>query len=165
MSTGIQVRRAKLADAEAIADFVSAAHPDASPITRLAVAERFGQVGFIIAERESELVGLLGWQVENLVVRVTDFLVSSVVNRATVGEVLIDWMEDEGRTLRAEAALLFLPSNPSPQLVEFWKSFGYEYQSVGDLERVWREAAIEWGFADDSVMIKRLSEDLVRRPM
>jgi hypothetical protein len=154
-----------LADAEAIADFVSSAHPDAAPVTRLSVAERFGQVGFIVADYENELVGLLGWQVENLVVRVTDFLVSSAVDRKAVGRALIDWMEGEGRTLKAEAVVLFLPPDPSSHLVEFWKTFDYEFRNIEDLEKAWREAAIEWGFEDQSVMIKRLSDDLIRRPM
>ena len=48
MALDISVRRANLADAQAIADFVNSSRSGA-PVTRQTVVERFGQVGFMIA--------------------------------------------------------------------------------------------------------------------
>jgi N-acetylglutamate synthase-like GNAT family acetyltransferase len=165
VASKIEVRRAKFSDAQAIADFVNAAQSGAPPVTRLQVAERFGQVGFMIAEEDGEMVGMMGWQVENLVVRVTDFLISPGVDRLAAGEAMSETIEDEGRELQAEAVLLFLPPNPSSMLVEFWEQFDYELQSLQELHRTWREAAVEWGIQNQALMVKQLREDLVQRPI
>lgn len=165
MIADLRVRRARLADAQAIADFVNAANPNDNPVLRQDVAKRFGQVGFIIAQHEAETVGLLGWQVENLVVRVTDFIISSSVDRAVTSRELIAMMEEQGGVLQAEAVLLILPRQPSPELVAFWQAFGYEFQQIGELEGPWREAAAEWGMQDHGVMVKRLRNDMIQRPM
>jgi N-acetylglutamate synthase-like GNAT family acetyltransferase len=166
VASEIEVRRAKFSDAQAIADFVNAAQSSAPPVTRLNVAERFGQVGFMIAEQDDgEMVGIMGWQVENLVVRVTDFLISPGVDRLAVGQAMSDTLEAEGRELQAEAVLLFLPPKPSRVLVEFWENFDYELQRIQDLHRTWREAALEWGIQNQALMVKQLREDLVQRPI
>jgi N-acetylglutamate synthase-like GNAT family acetyltransferase len=169
MLSEIKVRRARLLDAEAIAAFVSSAQgagPGArSMITRRTVAERFGQIGFMIAENDGEMLGILGWQVENLVVRVTDFLLSASQSPAQVGEALIDKMEAEGEKLQAEAVILFLPTNPSPKLVAFWEGFGYAFQGVEQLQKAWREAVAERDRAARGAMVKRLKEDYTRRPI
>jgi hypothetical protein len=164
MALDIDVRRANLRDAQAIADFVNNSH-SGSPVTRDSVVARFGQVGFIIALKQQKIVGLLGWQVENLVVRVTDFLISSASDRVAVGRELIEAMEVNGAELLAEAAMLFLPHNASSSLMKYWEGFNYTHQSVQDLHRAWREAVAEWNTGAHDVMVKRLRESLTNRPM
>lgn len=164
MPLDIDVRRANLADAQMIADFVNNSRSGAL-VTRQNVMERFGQVGFMIAVQKDQVVGLLGWQVENLVIRVTDFLTGAVTDRITAGQALIGAMEAEGAELLAEAAVLFLPSNPSESLVRYWERFDYAYQNVQDLHRAWREAVSEWNTGADGVMVKRLRDSLTNRPM
>jgi N-acetylglutamate synthase-like GNAT family acetyltransferase len=164
----ITVRRARLSDVEAIAAFVNAArtHPEAGGVrvAEAEVADRFGAVGFLLAERDGQLVGLLGWQIENLVVRVTDFVLSPLADREAVGKLLVQTIEEEGKELLAEAILLFLPRNPSPRLIAYWEQLGYEPQSLKDLQEAWREAIAEAGADVQSVLVKRLRRDPVRRP-
>ena len=165
VASNIQVRRAKLSDAEGIAAFIKRARPNVE-LSRLDIAERFGQVGFLLAERDETIVGLLGWQVENLVVRVTDFLVIEAPDhRLTVGEPLVQTMEDQAGDLNAEAILLFMPPNSPSELVSYWETMGYERQAIADFHRAWRDAVGEWAEDAESVMIKRLREDLTHRPM
>jgi N-acetylglutamate synthase-like GNAT family acetyltransferase len=164
MAQDIEVRRANLADAQAIADFVNNTRSGA-PVTRLTVINRFGQVGFMLAYKRDQVVGLLGWQVENLVIRVTDFLIGPLADRVSAGRVLIEAMEAEGAKLLAEAAMLFLPSNPSKNLIRYWEEFDYAYQNVQDLHRAWREAVSEWNTGAEGVMVKRLRESLINRPI
>lgn len=164
MAQQVFVRRAKLKDAQTIADFVSRAHPGGS-VKRLDVAERFSQVGFMLAESDGATVGLLGWQVENLVIRVTDFLLSPGVDRAATGQAMVQAMEDEGLFLQAEASILFLPRSPSEELLSYWESLGYERRAVANLPRAWREAAAEWHPDAGEVMIKQLRQDLISKPI
>ena len=164
MALDLNVRRANLADAQAIADFVNNSRSGKS-VKSKSVIERFGQVGFMIVLQDDQIVGVLGWQVENLVIRVTDFLLGSAVDSVNAGETLIQAMEVEGAELLVEAAMLFLPPNPSKGLVQYWEGFGYTYETVQDLHRAWREAVSEWDDGAEGVMVKRLRKNLTNRPM
>ena len=169
MASEFKVRRARLSDATAIAQFVNAAQlgsPSALAVTRSSVAERFGQIGFVVVERAGELVGILGWQVENLVVRVTDYLVAaSGADPMAVACALVSNMEVAAIDLRAEVILLFLPDEPRPQLVAFWDDLGYEFTCMEDLHGAGREAVAEGGLDAQLVMSKFLREDSVQRPV
>ncbi len=164
MAAEIQVRRARLKDAQAIADFVNRARLGKPPVTPENVAERFGQIGFLLAEVDEQPVGLVGWQVENLVIRVSDFLLAPTVDRMAAGQALISAMEEEGQALLCEVSMLFLPLNPSPELVAYWQAFGYEQRTVAALPKVWRQVVAEAHLATESVMVKQLREDLIRKP-
>ena len=169
MASEFKVRRARLSDAAAIAQFVNAAQSGRASgleVTRSSVTERFGQIGFVVVEHAGELVGLLGWQVENLIVGVTDYLVApSVADPMAVAGALVSHMEAAALDLRAEVVLLFLPADPRPQLVAFWNGLGYEFACVDDLHRAGREAIAESGLDAQNVMSKFLRKDAVQRHM
>ena len=132
----------------------------------MTVIERLGSVGFLLAEEDGGLVGVLGWQAENLVVRVTDLLVRSVADRDAVTKALFAEMERSAAELQCEVALLFLPRPAPLALVEFYEMFGYESQVVADLPRAWRDAALEGHLdIDETVLVKKLRERRVLRPM
>jgi len=164
MAVQVQVRRARLQDAQPIADFVNSAYAG-HPVTGADVKGRFSQVGFMLAEHDGHIIGLLGWQVENLVIRVNDFLVAPALDRVIAGRALIEAMEREGLLLQAEAAILLLPLRPSPDLIAYWEIFGYEQREVAALPRAWREAAREWNAEARQVMMKPLRQDLVQKPI
>lgn len=160
----VDVRRARPSDAESIADFINRAQSREQPIEAKEVRERFGGVGFLLAERDGRTVGMLGWRAENLVAHVTDFLVWPAKERQSAGGVLLSTMEQAAKELMCEAALLFLPRGYPPEMLAFWKGFGYEPRAVSDLPRVWREAAREIDSSTERVVLKQLREDLVRSP-
>lgn len=164
MTKNLEVRKARLSDAEHIADFVNSARSERH-ISQMDVAERFSQVGFMLAEQGGKIVGLAGWRVENLVICLTDFLIAPGVDRLQTGRMLVTAMEKEGELLQAEAALLFLPANPSRELVAYWQQLAYMRKAFTDLPKAWREAALEWNPAATEAMIKQIREELIRRPM
>lgn len=164
MAVKVEIRKARLSDAETIANFVNSARPERL-LTQLDVAERFSQVGFLLAEEEERAVGLIGWRVENLVICVTDFLIAPSVDRVTMGRALVTAMEKAGEFLQAEAAILFLPANPSQALIDYWQELAYTRKALADLPRAWREAAMEWNATATEVMVRQTREELIRRPM
>jgi N-acetylglutamate synthase-like GNAT family acetyltransferase len=162
---GIIVRRAKPGDVGNIVALVNNAWLG-EKIDDDSVMERLGSVGFLIAERDGAVIGLLGWQAENLVVRLTDFLIGSASERFDVGQALLAEMEQAARELECEAVLLFLPKPTPPALIEFWEAIEYESQVVADLPRAWQQAAKESQLDDnDTVVLKKLRERRVLRPM
>ena len=173
-----RVRRARVSDAGKIAAFVNLARAGRVEVDQRAIIERFGNVGFLLAERGGHLVGMLGWQVENLVVRVTDLLVwvysptlrvyspTPSSERVVVGRALFAEMERTATELQCEAALLFLRYPSSPQAAEFCKMLEYEPRIVASLPKMWQEAAYEARISDDeSVWIKQLRADRVVQPV
>ena len=162
----IKVRRARPSDADKIATFVNTAWHGQQKIDRMAVIERFGSVGFLLAEQDSELVGILGWMAENLVVGLTDLLVSPASERIAISEALCVEMERAADELQCEASLLFLPHPVPPALLAFCETLGYEYEPVSGLSAMWQETARDGGLTtDDSIMVKRLREGLTFRPL
>jgi N-acetylglutamate synthase-like GNAT family acetyltransferase len=127
---------------------------------------RVGDVGFLLAEEDQRLLGLLGWQVENLVACVTDLLISPAHERQRVGRALFKAMESAALSLQAEAALLCLPPCRVPELVVYLEDSGYLLQTVKELPRAWREMALRAGYEDgDEIPLKELRSDRVVRPL
>ncbi|MFN2202948.1 MAG: hypothetical protein ACK2UO_17245 [Caldilineaceae bacterium] len=164
MTPNIEVRKARLSDAERIADFVNSAHAERQ-VSQMDVAERFSQVGFLLAEQRGKIVGLAGWRVENLVICLTDFLIAPGVDRVSTGRLLVTAMEKEGGFLQAEVAFLFLPTNPSRDLIAYWQHLAYARKAMSELPKAWREAAKEWNPKATEAMVKQIREDLIRKPM
>jgi len=162
----IVVRRAKVSDAGRIVTFVNRARRGQQKIDERAVAERFGSVGFLLAGRDGDLIGVLGWQVENLVVRVTDLLIYPASERVAAGRALLSEVERGAAELQCEVALLFLPHPSPPDLAEFCRTFGYVPRMVAGLPKAWREAAREVYVDDDAtVWVKQLHAARVFRPL
>lgn len=162
----ITVRRVKASDADDMAAFINRFLTGQAKIDRQRIIERFGSVGFMLAEWNGDLVGTLGWRAENLVVRVTDLLVGSAPDRAAVGRTLLAEMEQAAIELQCEVALLFLPRPAPPRLVEFCRTLGYEPLVVASLPQAWREVAREAHVGDDeTLLIKELRSGRVSRPL
>jgi N-acetylglutamate synthase-like GNAT family acetyltransferase len=162
----VVVRRAGVPDAGAVAAFVSTASQGRSQVDEVDVIERFGNVGFLLAERGGTLAGMVCWQAENLVVSVTDLLIWPASVREQVGAALFSEMERAAAELECEVALLFLPQSAPPAVVEFCSGFGYEEELVLDLPRPWREAAYQVEVGDnETLLLKRLRESPVSRPL
>jgi len=136
------------------------------PIDDSVVIERFGNVGLMVAEQAGDLVGMLGWRAENLVVRVSDFMLSPIPESVAAGRALLSEMEQAAIELQCEVALLFPPRPYSTKLIEFCRTLGYEPQVVASLPRVWQEAAREARMGDDdTVLVKQLRAGRVSRPL
>lgn len=162
----ITVRRAKVGDADRVAALINRALAGPATIAGATVIERLGSVGFMLAERGDDVVGMLGWQAENLVVRVTDFLIWSASDRVAIGRALLSRMEQAAAELQCEAVLLFLPHPAPTQVVEFCRPFGYEPWAVADLPGAWQEAAREAHLVDDEVvLVKQLRANRVIHPL
>jgi len=163
---GVLVRRVRANDVERVANFVGRALGGRDGIDVEKVIARLGDVGFFLADEDGEIVGLIGWSVENLVGRVTDLLVWPSDRREEVGLALFREMEEAAIGLEAEAVVLFLPRSSRSELIDFGKALGYEPQTVADMPRAWRETAYEAGREDgDEILVKQLRSRRVTSPL
>ena len=135
------------------------------PLTREDIMAKFGEQAFMLLQIGNKMVGVLGWQVENLVARTTDILLDPSIPVAQGLPELINEMEQASRDLQCEASLVFAP----PELARqdgLWRTLGYEQRLPGRLGVIaWQEAALESMQPNTVLYFKLLRQDRVLRPI
>ncbi|MFN2195924.1 MAG: dephospho-CoA kinase [Anaerolineales bacterium] len=153
------------AQAEEIAAFIQAATDGHRQLDRMDVMEAFGEKAFLLLIRDDQLVGLTGWQVENLVARVDDFYVDGRVSLDEAARILLNEIEQASRELQCEAALLFLPAHLA-RAEAVWAQLGYEKRTINSLGvRAWQDAARESMPEGTELFFHQLRKDRVLRPV
>ncbi|MGD8750184.1 MAG: dephospho-CoA kinase [Anaerolineales bacterium] len=159
------VMRAGPDQADEIAAFITEITKGSRDLERQDVMAAFGEKAFLLLKKDDQIIGLLGWQVENLVSRVDEIYLRPDIPLQASVNLLAGEMERASKELLCEAALLFLP----PKLARhqaIWGALDYEPKSVEDLSvRIWREAANESMPSGSVMFFKRLRADRVLRPV
>jgi dephospho-CoA kinase len=159
------VRRGRPQDADDIARFITRVTHGKRRMTRTDVMAAFGEKAYLIIERDGNMAGVAGLQVENLVTRIDELHFEAGLPVDQSIPALMEAVENASMELQSEASLLFLP----PYLAQHagaWRSVGYRPQTIQGLGvRAWQEAAIESMPRGASLWFKRLREDRVLRPL
>ena len=129
------------------------------------VMAAFGEKAFFILRSGGEVVGLAGWQVENLVTRTTDLYVEPTVALEGALKALVEEIETASQALQSEASLLFLNKGLASQAA-VWKTLGYETRTPKSLGvQAWHDAAKEVLTDEKTLYFKQLRMDRVLRPI
>jgi dephospho-CoA kinase len=159
------MQRGKPRDSQKIADLLTRLSKGRRTLDREQVMEAFGDKAFLLLQLGNELVGIAGWQVENLVVRTTDLYLDPRASVDKALPVLLAEVEKASRDLQCEASLVF----PPMELVGFdsvWKHIGYERRSPDALGvQAWTDAALESMPQGSALFFKQLRTDRVLRPI
>ena len=125
----------------------------------------FGDKAFLLLMTHKQLVGLAGWQVENLVSRTTDLYLDPSITIAQALKILVTEIEHAAQDLQCEASLLFLPLQWSTQ-EDVWKEMGYSRRSPQTLGvQAWQDAAVESQPSNTILLFRQLRQDRVLRPI
>jgi dephospho-CoA kinase len=125
----------------------------------------FGEKAFLLLLADKQLVGLAGWQVENLVARTTELYLDPGITSAQALKTLVTEVERASQDLQCEASLLFLPP-PLAGKEEIWKELGYTRRTPQTLGvQAWQDAAVESQPSNTILLIKQLRQDRVLRPI
>ena len=161
----LAVEKAGPRQATEIAGFITRVSNGGRKLTSADVMAAFGEKAFILLRVNSRAIGLVGWQVENLVARTDDVYLEANLPLEKAMQPLLEEVERASRELQCEASLLFLP----PVLArhtEIWRKLGYEARSVASLGvRAWQEAAQETLASGEVLLFKQLRQDRVLRPV
>jgi dephospho-CoA kinase len=134
-------------------------------LSRTNVMAAFGEKAFMLLKAGEDIAGLVGWQVENLVVRVDDVCIGDQVPVEDAVRAIVEEVEVASRELLCEAALLFLPPDLARQ-TGVWGELEYGARTVKDLSvRAWQEAAMESMPPGTVLYFKQLRKDRVLRPV
>jgi len=159
------LQRGKPRDARKIADLITRLSKGKHAMTQDKAMEAFGDKAFLLLQMDNDLVGIVGWQVENLVARITDLFLDHRVAADQALPLVIHEVERASSDLQCEAALIFPPID----LVGFdsvWKQLGYERRSPDELGvQAWEDAARESMPKGSALFFKQLRTDRVLRPI
>ena len=139
-------------------------HP-APPLCKEDIMAAFGEKAFLLLQTGEKNIGVIGWQVENLVARTTDMVIDPSISLDRAIPALVTEMERASRDLQCEASLIFAP----PELARresIWRSLGYERRAEQALTiQAWQEAAKESSQSGAVMYFKQLREDRILRPI
>jgi len=160
----VTVRRANRRDTKTLAAIMKGTMRWRTPPTDAEVLEMLFNKGYWLAlSRKGG--GLTGWQAENLVMCIDDFYVYPATYYPQVGGPLLETIETESRALSCEVAIAFLDNRIAPEAIDFFQSHGYERQGGEELYPVWREVAQDFLTENRFMMVKKLREQRVMRPL
>jgi dephospho-CoA kinase len=161
----LSLLRGKPRDAQKIADLITRLSKGKQTMTKDQAMEAFGEKAFLLLLMDTNLVGIAGWQVENLVARITDLFLDHGVAPDQALPLMIQEVERASGDLQCEASLVFPPID----LVGFdsvWKHLGYERRAPDALGvQAWEDAARESMPRGSALFFKQLRTDRVLRPI
>jgi dephospho-CoA kinase len=159
------VKRGKPKNSAAIAELITRLSKGTRIMTADDVMEDFGEKAYMLLQLDQKIVGLAGWQVENLVTRTTDIFLEEHVNLQKALEFLIKEVERASSELQSEASLIF-PMNELAIQEQIWKQLGYEKRTPETLGvQAWQDSATESSSAGKVLLFKQLRQDRVLRPI
>lgn len=162
----LRVQRGRPGDSGRIAGFINHIAQGRRGLRQEDVMAAFGEKAFLLLQLDSQLVGVAGWQVENLVARTTDVYIDPHLSPNHALSALINEVESSSRDLQCEVSLLFLPAELASYEV-ILKHLGYERRTAITLGvQAWQEAAKE-SMPDGNALLlfKQLRSDRILRPI
>jgi dephospho-CoA kinase len=167
LESAFDVRRGSPRDAAEIALLMNQMQSTGKAVNRADVIESFGEKAYMLLYNQSsgDLLGLMTWQVENLITRVFDILLLPGVFAAEAVTRLLQQVEEESKVLQVEACMIFMPEQHgiSENILE---KLGYHRSSLADLDNgAWQEAAREGLDAGQVLYMKVLRTQRVLRPI
>lgn len=148
-----------------IAEFFNSFSKNGRTYSRHDIMDMFGEKAFLVLQAGNSLVGILGWQVENLIARTVDFMLVDHVPDDKAIPLLVHEMEKASNDLQCEISLLFLTPEMEKR-EQIWQRLGYEPIKLDDLKVIaWINAAKDSMPDGTNLYFKKLRQDRVLRPI
>jgi dephospho-CoA kinase len=161
----VVIRRAKREDLNRMAELISTGTKGALQPDLSTMMENLFSRAYLVALAKDYVVGMIGWQTENLVAGLQDFYVLRDNLWATVGQNMLDKVHEEINNLSCEVSLVFVTHQTGQKPIEFLESQGYEQFESKNLIPDWREAAVEWQPENSVLLYKKMREQRIMVPM
>ncbi len=165
MTDDIEIRRASPRDMSAMLEFINRAARGKPQTDRVQLLQSFGEHGYMLAEVDGELKALVGWHTEDFIARIRQVVIYPARLRASVGRVLLEAVCESASELMCEVALLFPPADSSGRLLHFFSSCGFDAVLPEELIPAWRKAAQQSMPPESTIMVRKLREKRVMRPV
>ncbi len=166
---GIEIKRGMPGNAEDIANFINSV--TGQSISRMDIMMAFGQKSYLLATSDAgNHIGVMGWQVENLITRTDEIHLKSEITPGPVVGALVSAIEEASMDLQSEVSFIFLNPQTDDDIIQSFLGHGYSATTVSDIKiPAWREAVQETitasGGAEFKILTKKLREDRVLQPL
>lgn len=162
--TEVTIRRGKPRNADDIASLLT--HLTGKEHTRMDVMTAFGQKSYMLAEANGRNVGIVGFQVENLITRVDEFYVLPEARLPQVITGLIEAVEESSKELQSEIGFFFLAPDTPQTVLDVFVTMGYAPRTLEQIKvPAWREAARESQPEGTVIYAKQLRAERVLKPL
>jgi dephospho-CoA kinase len=161
----LRSERARPNQAQSIADLINKLSAGAMNLSRMDIMTAFGEKAYMLLITGDQLVGLAGWQVENLIAQIDEIWLEPDLNIPSAITILMKEIETAAKQLQAEAALAFVPDLFAGEQ-DAWAALGFQARSLEEIKvNAWREAAQEYQQSGSLLLFKQLRIDRVLRPL
>jgi dephospho-CoA kinase len=161
----LSVVRARPSHSLEIAEIINRIRRPIPALRKDDVMAAFGEKAFLLLQSGKKSIGVIGWQVENLVARTTDIVIDPAMPLDRALPALVSEMERASKDLQCEASLVFAPPELARQEA-IWRSLGYERRAGQALSILaWQEAAQESNQSGTVMFFKQLRVDRILRPI
>lgn len=165
LSGNLEIQRGRPRDSKSIAELLTRLSPLRRRFSAEDVMAAFGDKAYMLLKMNGRLVGLAGWQVENLVARTTELCMDEGLDIQKALAALIREVEKASHDLQCEASLIF-PDENLAKHNSVWASLGYERRTPTTLGvQAWQDAAAESMPGQSALYFKQLRQDRVLRPI
>jgi dephospho-CoA kinase len=161
----ITIHRAKRDDLETMAKLIMAGTRGAIDPDLSQMMESLFSRAYILALSGEYVVGIAGWQTENLIAGLQDFYVVRDDLWPTIGKQMVDMIHEEVNKLSCEVSIAFVLKEAGPKPIELFESQGYEQAEIEELGYMWEDAAREWQPENSVLLYKKLREQRIMVPM
>ena len=159
------IRRAKASDVDALVKFINAAQPEAPPLERLELLASFGEQGYMLAESNQEIQGVVGWNTEDFIARLRQVWLTPEPVQEEIGRELLEAVCQAAAELMCEVALLFVPAGTGAENIQLFTSCKFSPVALEDLILAWRRAAKSSMPAGSAIMVRKLRDRRVMQPV
>jgi dephospho-CoA kinase len=158
----IEVKRFGPKNAEGIAKFISTFTGRQVSRTDIMAGER----SYLVAESGGRIIGIAGYQVENLITRMDEFFILPDAPYSAVAVPMLAQVEEASRDLQSEVGFIFVSRAAPPAQLQAFTDQGYERIEIEMLKvPAWREAAQELQSPEKQILMKKLRAERVLRPV
>lgn len=162
--TEVTITRGKPGNADEIAALLT--QITGKETGRMDVMMAFGQKSYLLAQGNGKNVGLVGFQVENLITRVDEFLLMPQAMLPDVVGGLIDAVEAASKVLQSEIGFFFLPPGMPQPMLDVFTAKEYTPRTLEQIKvPAWREAARESQPEGTEIYAKKLRAERVLKPL
>jgi dephospho-CoA kinase len=163
-SVSVKIRRGMPNTAEQIAQLIN--QQTGKTLTRMDVMTSFGERSYLLADLDNRIVGVAGFQVENLITRMDEFIILPGTPQAALAEALIGAVEQASKELQSEVGLMFVSNNAPTSISDVFTRMEYQKMELDTIKvPAWREAAEEAQPPNSMLFAKKLRAERVLKPL
>jgi len=160
-----EIRRAGPQDVDAMTVFINQAQSNEPEIDHVQLLQSFGEQGYMLAKAQDEIRAVIGWNTEDFIGRVREVFLEPSDEGSAAGFQLLETVCQAAHELMCEVALLFYPPDISDQEKQIFQACNFEPTELDELISAWRKSAEQSMPEGSLVMVRKLREERVMRPI